>query len=139
MLANQTIDKLAGLGMAAMAAGLADQLSAPGTYDELSFADRLGLLVDKETDARDNRRLATRLKAAKLRHPATIEDIDFRAQGAWTALSSWPCPRGHGCANATTCSSAGRPGWARALWLVPSLMPQYVRDIRHFMSALQGY
>jgi DNA replication protein DnaC len=96
MLANQTIDKLAGLGMAAMAAGLADQLSAPGTYDELSFADRLGLLVDKETDARDNRRLATRLKAAKLRHPATIEDIDFRAprgldrsvivalsQGAW--------------------------------------------------------
>jgi DNA replication protein DnaC len=62
-----------------MAAGLSEQLSAPGTYDELSFADGLGPLVDKEADARDSRRLAARLKAAKLRHPASIEDIDFRA------------------------------------------------------------
>ena len=97
MLANQTIDKLAALGLSAMAAGLAEQLSAPGTYDELPFADRLGLLVDKEADARDSRRLAARLKAAKLRYPAAcVEDIDFRqprgldravmlslAQGAW--------------------------------------------------------
>jgi hypothetical protein len=29
-----------------MAAGLSEQLSGPSTYDELSFADRLGLLVD---------------------------------------------------------------------------------------------
>jgi DNA replication protein DnaC len=97
MLANQTIDKLAALGLSAMAAGLAEQLSAPGTYDELPFADRLGLLVDKEVDARDSRRLAARLKAAKLRYPAAcVEDVDFRqprgldravmlslAQGAW--------------------------------------------------------
>jgi DNA replication protein DnaC len=96
MLDNQTVEKLATLGLSAMAAGLTEQLSAPGTYDELSFADRLGLLVDKEVDARDSRRLAARLKAAKLRHPAAVEDIDFRAprgldrsvilalaQGAW--------------------------------------------------------
>jgi hypothetical protein len=96
MLDNQTIAKLEALGLVAMAAGLSDQLLAPGTYDELSFADRLGLLVDKEADARDSRRLATRLKAAKLRHAASIEDIDFRvprgldrsvilglAQGPW--------------------------------------------------------
>jgi DNA replication protein DnaC len=79
MTDNQTIEKLEALGMAAMAAGLAEQLSAPGTYDELSFAERLGLLVDKEADARDSRRLAARLKAAKLRYPAAVEDIDFRA------------------------------------------------------------
>jgi DNA replication protein DnaC len=79
MTDNQTIEKLEALGMAAMAAGLAEQLSAPGTYDELSFAERLGLLVDKEADARDNRRLAARLKAAKLRYPAAVEDIDFKA------------------------------------------------------------
>jgi len=79
VLHNQTVEKLATLGLSAMAAGLAEQLSAPGTYDELSFADRLGLLVDKEVDARDSRRLAARLKAAKLRHPASVEDIDFRA------------------------------------------------------------
>ncbi len=96
MFVNQTIEKLEALGLHAMAAGLAEQLSAPGTYDELPFADRLGLLVDKEVDARDSRRLAARLKAAKLRYPAAVEDIDFRsprgldrsvilslAQGAW--------------------------------------------------------
>jgi DNA replication protein DnaC len=79
MLANQTLAKLEGLGLSAMAAALADQLATPGTYDELGFADRLGLLVDKEADARDSRRLAARLKAAKLRQPAAVEDIDFRS------------------------------------------------------------
>ncbi len=79
MFANQTIQKLEALGLGAMAAGLSDQLCAPGTYDELPFADRLGLLVDKEADARDSRRLAARLKAAKLRYPAAVEDIDFKA------------------------------------------------------------
>jgi DNA replication protein DnaC len=79
VLVNQTIAKLEAIGLGAMAAGLADQLATPGTYDELGFADRLGLLVDKEADARDSRRLATRLKAAKLRHRATVEDVDFRS------------------------------------------------------------
>jgi DNA replication protein DnaC len=79
MLVNQTISKLEALGLNQMAAGLVDQLGTAGTYDELSFCDRLGLLVDKEADARDSRRIATRLKAAKLRYPAAIEDIDFRS------------------------------------------------------------
>ena len=93
MFSNQTIDKLEALGLSAMAAGLAEQLSAPGTYDELSFADRLGLLVDKEADARDSRRLAERLKAAKLRHPATVEDIDFQGpEGAGPLRHIGPGP-----------------------------------------------
>jgi DNA replication protein DnaC len=79
VLYEQTIDRLEALGLHAMAAGVAEQMSAPGTYDGLSFADRLGLLVDKEADARDSRRLANRLKAAKLRHTASIEDIDWKA------------------------------------------------------------
>ena len=79
MLTHQTIGKLEALGLSAMADGLAEQLGSPGTYDELSFSDRLGLLVDREADARDSRRLQRRLKEAKLRYPASIEDIDFRA------------------------------------------------------------
>lgn len=79
MFVNQTIDKLEAMGLSAMAAGLAEQLTAPGTYDGLAFADRLGLLVDKEADARDSRRLAARLKAAKLRYPASVEELDFKA------------------------------------------------------------
>jgi DNA replication protein DnaC len=79
MLVNQTIDKLEALGLSAMAGGLSEQLEAPGHYDGLSFADRLGLLVEREADARDSRRLTTRLKAAKLRYPAAVEDLDLRA------------------------------------------------------------
>lgn len=79
MLINPTIAKLQSLGLGAMAVALADQLATPGPWAELSFEDRLGLLVDREADARDSRRLATRLKAAKLRYPAAVEDIDFRS------------------------------------------------------------
>jgi len=79
MLVNPTIDKLQALGLGAMATALVDQLATPGPWDELSFTDRLGLLVDREADARDSRRLATRLKAAKLRYGAAVEDIDFRS------------------------------------------------------------
>jgi DNA replication protein DnaC len=77
MLVNPTVTKLETLGLGAMAAGLTHQLETPGTYAELSFEDRLGLLADAEADARDSRRLARRLKDAKLRYPASIEDIDF--------------------------------------------------------------
>jgi len=81
MLANVTVTKLAELGLSAMAGGLADQLDHPGgPCAGLDFADRLGLLVEAEADARDSRRVASRLKAAKLRYPsATPEDIDWRA------------------------------------------------------------
>jgi DNA replication protein DnaC len=79
VLLTPTITKLEALGLGAMAAGLTHQLEAPGTFSELSFEDRLGLLADAEGDARDSRRLARRLKDAKLRYPATIEDIDFRS------------------------------------------------------------
>ncbi len=79
MLINPTIAKLQALGLGAMAVALADQLATPGPWGELSFEDRLGLLVDREADARDSRRLATRLRAAKLRYPAAVEDIDFRS------------------------------------------------------------
>lgn len=100
MLAEQTIDKLEALGLSAMATSFSEQLSAPGTYDGLSFADRLGLLVDKQLDARDSRRLAARLKAAKLRHQAVVEDIDFRAprgldRSAVLALAQGPWVREH--------------------------------------------
>lgn len=78
MLVNATISKLEALGLSAVATGLADQLDQPGLWSELAFEDRLGLLADREADARDTRRLQRRLKTAKLRYPAAVEDIDFR-------------------------------------------------------------
>jgi DNA replication protein DnaC len=78
MLTNQTIDKLHDMGLDAMANGLREQMEQ-SQYHELSFEERLGLLVDREATWRENRRQATRLKAAKLRHQATVEDVEFRA------------------------------------------------------------
>jgi DNA replication protein DnaC len=77
MLINQTLDKLDALGLFGMALALREQLEQ-SQYASLSFEERFGLLVDREAEARDSRRLALRLKAAKLRQEATVEDIDFR-------------------------------------------------------------
>ena len=46
--------------------------------DELEFEERLGLLVDREITAREDRRLKTRLRTARLRQQAAIEDLDYR-------------------------------------------------------------
>ena len=77
MLINQTLDKLEALGLFGMLLGVREQLES-SQYLSLSFDERLGLLVDREAEARDSRRLALRLKAAKLRQEACVEDIDFR-------------------------------------------------------------
>lgn len=79
MLRNATAEKLHALGMKTMAEALCDQLIDPTHYTELTFEDRLGLLVDKEADARESRRLKMRLRTAKLRYPASTEDLDLRA------------------------------------------------------------
>ncbi|WP_417583319.1 IS21-like element ISSpu5 family helper ATPase IstB [Nitrincola sp.] len=77
MLKHPTLDKLHTLKLTGMAAALADQLATPDMTD-LSFEERLGLLVDREMTERDNRRMTSRLRRAKLRHAAILEDIDYR-------------------------------------------------------------
>jgi DNA replication protein DnaC len=77
MLITPTIEKLQALSLGGMARALTEQLERPD-YAELSFEERLGLLVDREMQDRENRRLVRRLKAAKLRSDAVIEDLDLR-------------------------------------------------------------
>ncbi len=77
MLITPTLDKLHTLNLMGMARALSEQLE--GTeYQALSFEDRLGLLVDREAQHRENRRFERNLSAAKLRSAACVEDIDFR-------------------------------------------------------------
>jgi DNA replication protein DnaC len=77
MLIHPIIDKLRALRLNAMALTLEEQLQM-NDIGSLSFEERLGLLVDREASERENRRLKTRLKKARLRQNACIEDIDFR-------------------------------------------------------------
>jgi DNA replication protein DnaC len=77
MLKHPTLDGLQTLKLTGMAAALADQMATPD-IDELAFEERLGLLVDREITERENRRLTSRLRRARLRHVAALEDIDYR-------------------------------------------------------------
>lgn len=77
MLNHPTIDKLNELRLLGMAKALQEQ-NGSLDYEGLAFLDRLGLLVDRESAERDSTRLRTRLKQAKLRLTATLEDVNFR-------------------------------------------------------------
>ena len=61
MLLQQTLDKLEALGLFGMVLGLREQLES-NQYLNLSFDERLGLLVDREAETRDSRRLVLRLR-----------------------------------------------------------------------------
>jgi hypothetical protein len=76
MLTHSTVEGLKSLRLPAMASGLLEQREHPD-YGQLSFEERLGLLVDRELLQRENRRLERVLKAAKLRSGAVVDDIDF--------------------------------------------------------------
>jgi DNA replication protein DnaC len=77
MLHHPTTEKLGQLKFTGMLAALNEQQSQKN-IDQLSFEERLGLLVDRELTERDSKLLATRLRQAKLRHTACMEDIDYR-------------------------------------------------------------
>lgn len=76
MLIQQTVETLREMRLNGMAEALLSQVSQPEN-NELSFEERIGLLVDYEWTYRQNRRLARLLKQAKLRLPACMEDIDY--------------------------------------------------------------
>lgn len=76
MLTYPTLDKLKAMRFTGMARALEEQMQM-SEIDSLGFDERLGLLVDREMTERENRRLKTRLRKAKLRQHATIEDIDY--------------------------------------------------------------
>ncbi len=77
MLTEETLTKLSQMRMHGFATALAQQLDDE-QYAELTFAERVGLLVDREWTEREGRRLTRRLQQAKLREPACVEDLDYR-------------------------------------------------------------
>src|SRR6056297_2661225 len=78
MLNHPTEDKLRELKLTGMLKALQEQ-RLTDSAESLTFEERLGLLVDREQTERDNRRLATRLRAARLRQSACVADLDWKA------------------------------------------------------------
>jgi len=78
MLIHPLAERLRALGLAAMADTFLQMQLDPAAA-ELSREDWLGLLLEREVTARDNKRLSRRLSQARLRQNALVEDTDFRA------------------------------------------------------------
>src|SRR5437867_3767498 len=77
MLTESTLEKLKALRLDAVAAAWVAQQQDAAT-SALSFDERLGLLVEAEWLARENKRLANALREAKLRlGQACVEAIDY--------------------------------------------------------------
>jgi DNA replication protein DnaC len=78
MLTHPTLEQLRALKLDGMAQAFVE-LEAQDQARELSHAEWLALLLDREVASRDTRRFQTRLRAARLRHgQATVEDVDYR-------------------------------------------------------------
>jgi len=73
-----TTERLYDLRLGAMAEAFSEEAQRAGD-PELSFAERFGLLVERQWTAREEGRLARRLKAAQLRMEAAVEEVDFRS------------------------------------------------------------
>jgi hypothetical protein len=71
------IEKLTAMRLHGMADALKTQQQDPAAR-ELSFLDRLAMLIDQQWNWRQNQALARRLHTAKLRGNACVEEIDFR-------------------------------------------------------------
>ena len=78
MLHHPTLEKLQTLRLSGMYKALTEQMTLPES-ETLSFEERLGLLADRELTERQDRRLKTRLRQARLKHNACVEDLNYRA------------------------------------------------------------
>jgi len=77
MLLQQTIETLQKLRLHGMLHGLKEQETNQAARD-LSFEERLGLLVDREATEQENRRLTWRLRQARLRQNVAFEDFNWK-------------------------------------------------------------
>jgi DNA replication protein DnaC len=78
MLIEQTLEKLSAMKLSGMLATLQDWLQRGAKAQDLEPTDLVGLLVDAEWTARQNRQLTRRLQEARFPVRATVEAIDYQ-------------------------------------------------------------
>jgi DNA replication protein DnaC len=139
MLTHPTLDQLKALNLDGMA-GAFVELQNHAQAAELSHAEWLALLLDREAANRNTRRFQIRLRSAKLRHSqAVIEDVDYRTPrrldkalfqqltaGKWIAehrnlLVTGPCGVGKSWLSCALAQKACRDGYTVVYARVPRL------------------
>ena len=141
MLTQPTIEKLNSMKLTAMAKAFADQMQCPD-ITQLTFEERFGLIVDHQVTDLENRGMQNRLKKAKLRLPASLEDLDFkqgrgldRAAVMSLALNQWvtihhnilvtgPTGAGKSYLACALAQKACRDGYATLYQRVPRLLQE---------------
>src|SRR5260221_13224371 len=78
MLTHPTLDQLHQLGLLGMAKAFGD-VETSGEAAALTHPEWLALLLDREMTSRHDKKLAARLRYARLRQQAAVEDVDYRA------------------------------------------------------------
>lgn len=78
MLTQPAIEKLYAMRLRGMAEAFREQ-QEKADYQQLSFEERFGMLIDRQWHWRENRALDRRLRSGRLQGPCCVEDIDFRA------------------------------------------------------------
>lgn len=78
MLTPPTLDLLQNLGLHGMAKGFKEHDAQPEARS-LEHAEWLALLLEQEKTLRQQKRFESRARAAKLRHTACVEDVDYRS------------------------------------------------------------
>ena len=139
MLTHPTLDQLKALNLDGMADAFVE-LQNRAQAAELSHAEWLALLLDREAANRNTRRFQIRLRSAKLRHSqAAIEDVDYRTlrrldkalfqqltAGKWIAehrnlLVTGPCGIGKSWLACALAQKACRDGYTVVYARVPRL------------------
>jgi len=77
MLSHPTLDQLNALGLHGLAKGFRELEHKPEARG-LDHAEWLGLLIEYETTLRRQKQFETRARVAKLRHSASVEDVDYQ-------------------------------------------------------------
>ena len=95
MLREPLMEKLTSMKLWGMLEGLREQIENP-QYKKLSFEERLGLILDREWNIRQDRGLKRRLQIARFREVAVMEDLDLstkrglnRSQVLYLAQQDW--------------------------------------------------
>lgn len=90
MLDHPTLDQLKALRLDGMAAAFTE-LQAQDAAGDLTHAEWLALLIDREVVSRNTRRFETRMRAARLRHAGAAIEASTIAR---PASSTRRCSRG---------------------------------------------
>ena len=118
-MSQQTLDdQLHELRLSAFRTALREQQANP-QYTDLSFEDRLSLLVDAECSQRRENRVKRNIRAAGFPMTAALEDLDFAPHADWNAALSWSWGSATGLPAARISWFLARPGVESRSWLPP--------------------